>query len=209
VVRPAIRVLCVDDHPIVLDGISLIIDLQPDMEVVGAARSGEEALDLFRLHDPMVTLMDLQLPGLSGLEAIKAIKAENPSAHIIVLTMYRGDEDIYRALDAGAATYLLKSTLSDDLVRTVREVCDGQPSIPDEVAERLAVRPPGLMLTPRELEVLTLLAKGLRNKEIGAELGITEETVHGHIKNMFAKLKVQDRTAAVMTALRRGILHLN
>ncbi len=200
--------MCVDDHPVVREGVSLIIDMQPDMQVIGMAATGEEALALFNQHHPDVTLMDLQLPGISGLEAIKRIHTEDPKARVIVLTMYEGDEDIYRALKAGAATYLLKNTLSDDLVRVVREVHEGEHPLSAEVAERLARRNGEATLTQRETDVLKLLAQGLRNKEIGANLGITEETAHGYIKSIFAKLKVQDRTAAVTVALRRGIIHL-
>jgi DNA-binding NarL/FixJ family response regulator len=203
-----IRVLCVDDHPIVREGVSLIIEMQPDMHVVGMAATGEEAVQLFRAHRPDITLMDLQLPGISGLEAIKRIRAEAPNARVIVLTMYEGDEDIYRALQAGAATYLLKNTLSDDLVRVVRKVHGGQHPLSAEIAERLAARKCEQTLTQRETEVLRLLAQGMRNKEIGANLGITEETAHGYLKSIFSKLKVQDRTAAVTVALRRGIIHL-
>jgi two-component system NarL family response regulator len=207
--KSLIRVLSVDDHAIVREGISLIIDMQPDMHIVGLAASGEEAVALFRQHRPDVTLMDLQLPGISGLEAIKRIRTEDPKARVIVLTMYEGDEDIYRALQAGAATYLLKNTLSDDLVRVVREVHGGgEQPLSLEVAERLAARNATPPLTQRETDVLRLLAKGMRNKEIGANLGITEDTAHGYIKNIFSKLKVQDRTAAVTVGLRRGIIHL-
>jgi DNA-binding NarL/FixJ family response regulator len=208
VTKPLIPVLCVDDHAVVREGIAAIIDMQPDMVVVGAAATGEEALALFHRHRPAVTLMDLQLPGISGLEAIKNIRADDPDARIIVLTMYEGDEDIFRALRAGAATYLLKNTLSDDLVRVVREVHSGEHPMTADVAVRLAARTTEPSLTLRETEVLTLLAKGMRNKEIGATLGITEETAHGYIKNIFTKLKVKDRTAAVTVALRRGIIHL-
>ena len=207
--EPLIRVLCVEDHAVVREGISLIIGMQPDMEVVGAAPTGEAAVSMFRQYRPSVTLMDLQLPGMSGLDAIKAIRAKDPGARIIVLTMYEGDEDIFRALEAGAATYLLKNTLSDDLVRVVREVHEGAQPLSDEIAERLAARKMETALTQRETDVLKLLAKGMRNKEIGATLGITEETIHGYIKSIFQKLKVQDRTAAVTVGLRRGIIHLS
>jgi DNA-binding NarL/FixJ family response regulator len=203
-----IRVLCVDDHAVVREGITLIIDMQLDMKVVACAPSGEEAVRLYREHRPAVTLMDLQLPGMSGLDAIKAIRREDPSARIIVLTMYEGDEDIFRALHAGAATYLLKNTLSDDLVRVVREVDSGKHPMSPDVASRLATRKMESTLTRRETEVLNLLAQGLRNKEIGATLGISEETAHGYIKSIFIKLKVQDRTAAVTVGLRRVIIHL-
>ena len=200
--------LCVDDHPVVREGVSLIIEMQPDMHVVGMAATGEEAVELFREHRPDITLMDLQLPGISGLEAIKRIHSEDANARVIVLTMYEGDEDIYRALKAGATTYLLKNTLSDDLVRVVRDVHGGKHPLSAEVAERLAARNGEATLTQRETDVLKLLAQGMRNKEIGANLGITEETAHGYIKSIFLKLKVQDRTAAVTVALRRGIIHL-
>jgi DNA-binding NarL/FixJ family response regulator len=198
----------VDDHPVVRAGLSLIIDMQPDMCVVGMAATGEEAIALFLEHRPDVTLMDLQLPGISGLEAIERIHAEEPDARVIVLTIYEGDEYLYRSLKAGAATYLSKNTLSDDLVRVVREVHSGTHPLTAEVAERLAARSAEATLTQRETDVLKLLAQGMRNKEIGANLGITGETAHGYIKNIFAKLKVQDRTAAVTVALRRGIIHL-
>src|SRR2546426_4865293 len=192
-----IRVLCVDDHRLVREGIKLIIDRQPDMEVVACATTGEESIPLFRRFRPDLTLMDLQLGSMSGLDAIRAIRGEDARARIIVLTMYEGDEDIFRALEAGAATYLLKNTLSDDLVRVVREVHEGAQPLSDEIAERLAARKMETALTQRETDVLKLLAKGMRNKEIGATLGITEETIHGYIKSIFQKLKVQDRTAAV------------
>jgi two-component system NarL family response regulator len=206
--KPLIRVLCVDDHAVVREGITLIIDMQPDMQVVGCAATGEAAIELYRRHRPAVTLMDLQLPGITGLDTIRSIRREDPAARIIVLTMYEGDEDIFRALQAGAATYLLKNTLSDDLVRVVREVDSGEQPLSVEVASRLATRRMESALTQRETDVLTLLAQGLRNKEIGARLGITEETAHGYIKSIFQKLKVQDRTAAVTVGLRRGIIHL-
>ena len=206
--NPLIRVLCVDDHAVVREGITLIIDMQPDMEVVACASTAETAVRLYDEHTPDVTLMDLQLPGMSGLEAIKAIRLDHPDARIIVLTMYEGDEDIFRALQAGAATYLLKNTLSDELVKAVRDVNSGEQPLSPDVASRLATRRVESTLTHRETEVLNLLAQGLRNKEIGAKLGITEETAHGYIKSIFHKLKVQDRTAAVTVGLRRGIIHL-
>lgn len=206
--NPLIRVLCVDDHAVVREGITLIIDMQPDMEVVACASTAETAVRLYDEHTPDVTLMDLQLPGMSGLEAIKAIRLDHPDARIIVLTMYEGDEDIFRALQAGAATYLLKNTLSDELVKAVRDVHGGEQPLSPDVASRLATRRVESTLTHRETEVLNLLAQGLRNKEIGAKLGITEETAHGYIKSIFHKLKVQDRTAAVTVGLRRGIIHL-
>lgn len=203
-----IRVQCVDDHAVVREGISLKINLEPDMTVVAAAMTGEQGVALFAEHRPDVTLMDLQLPAMSGLDAIRAIRAIDPSAKIVVLTMYSGEEDVYRALQAGAATYLLKGTLSDDLIRIVREVHAGQRPMPPDVAATLAARAPKSVLTPREVEVVALMAEGLQNKEIAASLGISHETVRIHAKNIFFKLHVPDRTAAVMDALRRGIIHM-
>jgi two-component system NarL family response regulator len=203
-----IRVLCVDDHRIVRDGIALIINRQPDMEVVGTAASGEEAIERFRQCRPDVTLMDLQLGTMGGVDAIRAIKATSPAARIVVLTMYSGDEDIYRALQAGAVTYLLKDTLSDDLIRVVRDVHDGKQPIGPDVEARLAERATRPHLTPREVQVVELIAQGMRNKEIAAALGISEETAQVHVKNILAKLKVKDRTAVVSVALRRGIIHI-
>jgi DNA-binding NarL/FixJ family response regulator len=205
---PRIRVLCVDDHRIVREGIGLIIARQPDMEVVGSAATGEEAVSLFKRERPDVTLMDLQLSTMSGLEAIQAIRREDADARIIVLTMYQGDEDIHRALSAGATTYLLKDTLSDDLIRFVREVHAGRRPIRADVKARLDERATQPTLTPREVQVMELVSEGKRNKEIAVLLGISEETVQVHLKNIFAKLKVGERTAAVNVAIRRGIVHI-
>ena len=205
---PRIRVLCVDDHRIVREGIGLIIARQPDMEVVGSAATGEEAVSLFKRERPDVTLMDLQLATMSGLEAIQAIRREDADARIIVLTMYQGDEDIHRALTAGATTYLLKDTLSDDLIRFVREVHAGRRPIRADVKARLDERATQPTLTPREVQVMELVSEGRRNKEIAVLLGISEETVQVHLKNIFAKLKVGERTAAVNVAIRRGIVHI-
>ena len=206
---PPIRVLCVDDHRIVREGIALIIAREPDLSVVAMAATADEAVAEFRRHVPDVTLMDLRLGTSSGIDAVREIRREHPSARIVVLTMYRGDEDIHRALSAGAVTYLLKDALSDDLIRTVREVhAGGNPLGPDVKArldERAAHRP----LTPREVEVLQLVALGKRNKEIAALLGLSVDTVPVHLKNVFAKLHVKDRTAAVHVGLRRGILHID
>jgi DNA-binding NarL/FixJ family response regulator len=205
---PVIRVLCVDDHRIVREGITLIIDREADMQVVGSAATGEEAVALFKRERPDVTLLDLQLPIMSGLEAIQAIRQEDGDARIIVLTMYQGDEDIHRSLAAGAATYLLKDTLSDDLIRFVREVHSGRRPIRPEVKARLDQRAAQPTLTPREVQVMERVAEGRRNKEIAGLLGISEETVQVHLKNIFAKLKVGERTAALNVALRRGIVHI-
>jgi len=207
--KPVITVLCVDDHPLVLDGIMQKINRQPDMTVVATATDGKQAVDLFKRHRPDVTVMDLQLPGMSGLDAIQAIRSENPKARIVVLTMYQGDEDIFRALKSGAATYLLKDTPSDELVRAVRDVHLGLSSLPANVAQRLATRPFDEGLTARGMEVLRLLAAGMRNKEIAAALDISQETVQGHVKKILRTLEVNDRTAAVTVAIRRGIIRLD
>jgi DNA-binding NarL/FixJ family response regulator len=203
-----IRVLCVDDHRIVREGIALIIAREPDMEVVGSAGTGEEAVAVFRRERPDITLMDLQLPTMTGLEAIVAIRQESPEARVIVLTMYEGDEDIHRALTAGAATYLLKDTISDDLIRSVREVHAGRRPIRPDVKARLDERASGPTLTPREIQVMELVAEGKRNKEIASSLEISEETVQVHLKNIFSKLKVTERTTALNIALRRGFVHI-
>jgi DNA-binding NarL/FixJ family response regulator len=204
-----IRVLCVDDHPLVREGISRKIGRQQDMKVVGTASTGEDAVLLFKRHRPDVVLMDLQLPGMTGIEAIKAIRDADNQARIIVLTMYGGDEDIYRAIHAGAASYLLKDTLAKDLISIVRQVHRGEHPLPAAVASRLADRDGHGTISPREVEVLQLIAQGKRNKEIGEILGITQETVQTHIKRLFVKLNVNDRTAAVTVALRRGIVHIS
>jgi DNA-binding NarL/FixJ family response regulator len=206
--KSRIRILCVDDHRLVLAGIELMIGRQPDMTVVGSATTGEEAVSLFRQHKPDITLMDLQLPVMTGLEAIRAIRHLSPDARIIVLTMYHGDEDIHRALAAGAWTYLLKDMLSDDLMRVIREVHAGQRLLLPDVQVRLDERATRPSLTPREVQVTELIGRGLRNKEIASELHISEETVQVHVKSILTKLSVNDRTAAVNVAMRRGIIHL-
>lgn len=202
-----IRVLIVDDHRIVSDGIAAILRNQADFEVVGCAATGDEALVLFRDQRPDITLMDLRLPGMSGLEAISAILTEDNEARVIVLTMYGGDEDIFRALAAGAATYLLKDTLARDLIRTIRAVHAGKRPLPAAVKARLAERASHETLTHREIEVLQLAAEGMRNKEIAARLEISEQTVQVHMKNVHGKLHVRDRVAAINLARRRGIIH--
>lgn len=205
--RP-ITVMCVDDHRILRDGIALIISQQSDMQVVGSASSGEEAVTLFARVHPRVTLMDLQLPGMSGLDAIRQIKQQAPDACIVVLTMHKGDEDIYRALHAGVATYLLKDTLADDLVRVIREVDAGARPLGADIQALLEKRSQDCVLTLREFDVLDAVYRGQRNKEIAVSLGIGVETVRAHLKSIFTKLNVTDRTAAVNVALRRGIIHL-
>jgi DNA-binding NarL/FixJ family response regulator len=205
--RP-ISVLCVDDHPVVREGLLAIIATQSDMKAVDEAENGETAVAKYRQLRPDVVLMDLRMPGLGGAEAIVRIREEFPAARIIVLTTYEGDEDIYRALQAGAQAYLLKSMVRRELLQTIREVHAGQRCIPGPVAARLAEHTPHVSLSGRELEVLNHIAKGLRNKEIGAILDIAEDTVKIHVKNIFTKLNVIDRTQAVVMASHRGIIHL-
>jgi DNA-binding NarL/FixJ family response regulator len=203
-----IRVLCVDDHRLMREGLSRIVGVQPDMTVVAQASNGEEAVEQFRRHHPDVTLMDLQLPRMSGVEAIRAIRTADPAARVVVLTMYQGDEDVHRAVAAGAMGYLLKDTLPDDLIHVIRDVHAGRRAIPPEIAAVLEQRATQPTLTARELQVLELLATGKRNKEIAADLGISGDTASAHVKSIFLKFNVHDRTAAVAEALRRGIIHI-
>jgi two-component system NarL family response regulator len=204
-----ISILCVDDHPIIREGLLAIIADQPDMTVVGEAQNGEIAIEKYRLHQPDVVLMDLRMPGLGGLETTRLIRKEFASARIIVLTTAEGDEDIHRVLEAGAQGYLLKDMVRKELLQTVRDVHAGQRHIPAPVAARLAEHTPRIVLSPREVEVLKHVAKGLRNKEIGAALNIAEDTVKIHVKNIFSKLNVIDRTQAVVVASQRGIINLD
>ena len=205
---PAIRVLCVDDHRLMREGIVRIVGLQRDMTVVAHASNGEEAVEQFLRHRPDVTLMDLQLPTMSGLQAIREIRRAQADARIVVLTMYQGDEDIHRAIEAGAMGYLLKDTLPDDLIRVIREVHAGQRAIPPAIAAALELRASQPILTVRELQVLELLVTGKRNKEIAAELGISADTASAHIKSIFLKFNVHDRTAALAEGVRRGMIHI-
>ena len=206
--RP-ITVLCVDDHRIVREGLRMIIDSEPDMTVIDSAADGREAVARYRQHTPDITLMDLQLPEMGGVEAIRAIRHLDGHARIIVLTMYKGDEDIHRAMDAGASTYLLKDTLADDLPRIVREVHAGRRLLPPDVLARLEERAASPTLTPREIEVMRLVASGRRDKEIAVALSISSQTARVHMKNIFAKLGVSDRTEAMSVAIRRGIIHID
>jgi DNA-binding NarL/FixJ family response regulator len=207
--RAPIRILVIDDHPMIRAGLTATIEPEPDMTVVALAANGREGLEQFRVHRPDVTLMDLKMPDMGGVDAIRQIRAEFSSARIIVLSTYQGDEDIYRALEAGAITYLLKDMIADRMMGVIREVAGGGRPILPEVAQRLTGRMFKASLTARELEVLRLIAAGLRNKEIAGQLNISEETVQGHVKNILAKLDVHDRTEAVAVAVRRGIVHLD
>lgn len=204
-----IRILIADDHPVVREGLTAIINRQPDMLVVDEASDGREALELYRQHSPDVLLIDLRMPVMNGVEAITAIRKEFPDSRFIVLTTYDGDEDIFRALQAGAQAYLLKDMFREELLEAIRTVRAGQRRIPTAVASRLAERIALNELTPRELDVMKLIARGKSNKEIGAALDITEGTVKGHVNSILGKLNVTDRTQAVTTAVQRGIVHLD
>ena len=202
------RVVIVDDHPVVRFGLSAIITLQPDMEVAGEAGSGEEACTICAERAVDVVLMDLRLPGLSGVDAIRKIRAASPDIRVIVLTTYEGDEDIRRALAAGAQAYLLKAMSHTDVTAAIRKVHSGGRVIPQPVSKALADQPPHSHLSAREVEVLELLAHGFSNKEIGRALGITEATVKWHVNLILHRLDVADRTEAIVTALQRGIIRL-
>jgi DNA-binding NarL/FixJ family response regulator len=203
-----IRVLSVDDHPLLREGIAALIGIQSDMQVIGEASNGREAIEKFRTHHPDITLMDLQMPEMSGIDAISAIRGEFPDARIIVLTTHAGDFQISRALKAGARGYLLKGMLRKELLETIRAVHAGQKRLSAEVATQIAEHATDDVLTPREIDVLRLIAKGNANKEIAGKLSLTEETVKGHVKNILAKLGVHDRTHAVTIGLKRGIIDL-
>jgi DNA-binding NarL/FixJ family response regulator len=205
--RP-IRILTVDDHPLLRKGIAALVNAEPDMEVVAEAATGAEAIQQFRQHRPDVTLMDLQMPGMAGIESIIAIREEFPKACIIVLTTYQGDVQIMRALKAGARAYLLKGQVNLELLDTIRAVHRGQKRIPPEIAAELAEHSGEDQLSPRELDVLKLIASGNSNKEIAARLSISDETVKGHVTNILSKLDANDRTQAVTIGLKRGIIVL-
>lgn len=201
-----IRVLAVDDHPILRAGVAALVGHQSDMEVVAEASNGREALEEFRKHRPDVTLMDLQMPEMSGLETIQAIRTEFPEARIVVLSTYAGDVQISRALKAGARAYLLKSLLRNELLDTIRAVHAGQTRLSAEVANEIAEHSADETLTPREVEVLRFVADGHSNREIALRMSLTEETVKTHIRNILSRLDANDRTHAVAIGLKRGIL---
>lgn len=201
-----IRILAVDDHPMLREGLAAILANEPDMELVGEAADGEEALERFRSLRPDVTLMDLQMPKMGGVEAITAIRQEAPGARIIVLTTYTGDVQALRALRAGAAGYLLKSSVRKELLDTIRAIHAGRRYVPPGLAQEIAIHSAEEPLSARELQVLNLVAQGQANKQIACRLGVSDETVKAHMKNIFVKLEVGDRTGAVMVSVRRGIL---
>lgn len=205
---PAIQILLVDDHIIVQQGLAAIINKEADMKVVGKAKDGIEAISLFRQLQPDITLMDLRMPQMAGVEAITAICAEFNTARIIVLTTYDGDEDIYRGLRAGAKGYLLKDCKPSELRTAIRTVHVGQQYIPSHVGAKLAQRMSNPELTDRELEILQLITQGMSNLEIGATLNITENTVKSNINRILSKLGAKDRTQATIIALKRGLAHL-
>ncbi len=205
--RP-IRILTVDDHAVLRDGIAALVAQEPDMVMVGEAANGAEAIEAFRRLAPDVTLMDLQMPGISGIDAITAICAEAPKARIIVLTTYEGDAQAVRALKAGASAYLLKSSLRKELLDTIRLVHSGRRYVPAEIAQDIAIHAAQEPLSDREISVLQLVAEGKANKVIAWELSLSEDTVKAHLRSIFSKLDVNDRTQAVTLALRRGIISL-
>jgi DNA-binding NarL/FixJ family response regulator len=204
-----ISILCVDDHPLVRKGIAAILANESDMKLVAEAGNGKEAVDAFRLHRPDVTLMDLRMPVMDGIEATKHIRQIDPEAKIIALTSYDGDQEIYRALEAGVRGYILKEMVHTEVVRAIRVVQSGKRLMPPEVAERLSEHFPQVALTPREIEVLQYVAKGYGNKEIGARLGTAAGTVKMHLQNILSKLGASDRTHAVTLAIRRGIIYID
>ena len=202
------RILIVDDHPIVRLGVAAIIDAQKDMMVAGQASSGEEAIRIYDQARPDVTLMDLRLPGVGGVQVIRAIRMRHPHARFLVLTTYDGDEDIFQALQAGAAGYMIKGMSHEALLNGLRQILEGHVYIPSEVAARLSQRNPKSALSGREQQVLNFLAQGKSNKAIATQLGITEATVKRHVSMILDQLEAEDRTHAVLIALRRGLAHL-
>jgi len=203
-----IRILAVDDHQLVRQGIAGFLAVQPDMTLVAEAATGREAIQQFRTHQPDITLMDLQMPEMNGIDALIAIRTEFHDAKIIMLTTYEGDAHVLRALKAGAQGYLLKNTLHTELLQTIRSVHGGKRSLSPEVSFQVAEHVNDSALTPAELVVLRLIAAGNANKEIGDHLGITEDTVKGRVKSILAKLDAHDRTHAAIIGLKRGIIEL-
>ncbi len=207
--EPIITILCVDDHPLVRKGIASILANEPTLKLVGEAGNGHEAVEMFRDLHPDVVLMDLRMPDMDGIEATKQIRKINPEAKIIALTSYDGDQDIYKAIEAGVRGYILKEMVHTKVIDAIHTVHSGKRLMPTEVAERLSEYFPQVALTPREIEVLKYVAKGMANKEIAHHLGTASGTVKMHVQNILAKLGASDRTHAVTIALERGILHLD
>ncbi len=203
-----IRILSIDDHPAIREGIAALIGRQADMELIAEACNGLEAIEQFRIHRPDVTLMDLQMPEMSGIDALSAIRGEFPEARIIVLTSYAGDVHVSRALKSGARAYLLKDMLRKELLDTIRAVHAGQKRLSPEIAAEIAEHAADSALTPREVDVLRLVAGGNANKEVASQLSLTEETVKSHIRSILAKLGAKDRTHAVAIGAKRGIIDL-
>jgi DNA-binding NarL/FixJ family response regulator len=208
-VENTLKVMCVDDHPLVRKGVAAILANEPDMELVAEASDGQEAVEKYRQLHPDVVLMDLRMPNMDGTEATRAIRSEDPEARIIALTSYDGDQDIYRALEAGVRGYILKEMVHSEVVKAIRTVQAGKRLMPPEVAERLSEYFPQVALTPREVEVLSLVARGMANKEIAHKLGTANGTIKMHVQNILEKLGASDRTHAVTIAIERGILHLD
>jgi DNA-binding NarL/FixJ family response regulator len=204
----SIRILIVDDHPLLRDGVAGLIADEVDMTLVGEAAHGREAIEQFRKHRPDVTLMDLQMPKMGGLDAMQAIRGECPDAQIIVLTTYMGDVQVMRALKAGARAYLLKNTLRTELLRTIRAVHEGSKTLSPEVSFQLAEHAAEESLSPTEVRVLRLIADGNSNKEVGALLSVTEDTVKGQVRSILSKLNANDRTHAAMIGVKRGIIEI-
>lgn len=204
-----IRVLVVDDHPLIRGGLAAMLATQADMALVGEAAGGEDAVAQYRAHRPDVVLMDVRMPGVDGVEATRRIRAEFPGARVVALSTYGGDADVQRALEAGARGYLLKDTPQDGIVAALRAVHAGRRALPPAVAQRLAEHAGDARLTEREVEVLALMAGGRSNKQIAAEIGRSDETVKLHLKHVFEKLGVADRTGAVTAAVRRGLIRLD
>ncbi|MCI0389963.1 MAG: response regulator transcription factor [Acidobacteria bacterium] len=205
----AIRILIVDDHPVVREGLAVMIGTQPDLKVVASAATGTQAVELFSQHRPDITLMDLRLPGMNGIEAIRTIRQEFPDSRFIVVTTYHGDQDVFQAFQAGASSYILKEMFGEEMLKAIRTVHAGERYIPPGVASSLYEHFSRPDLTPRELDVLRLIVKGLSNKQIGGALGLTEGSIKSLVNKILGKLGVSDRAQAITTALQRGIVHLD
>jgi DNA-binding NarL/FixJ family response regulator len=208
IAQQTIRVLCVDDHPLVRKGITAILDNESDMELVGEASNGEDAVEQFRRLQPDITLIDLKMPGKDGIAAVTAIRQEFPDARFIALTSYDGDHDVFRALEAGVRGYILKESVHTEILGAIRRVHAGGQLFSQDTAQRFAASFSQATLTPREIEVLTLVAQGYGNKEVAAKLGPSVGTVKIHVQNILAKLNATDRTHAVTIALKRGLIQL-